>query len=124
MTKQADYVIVFVTDMTKSVPFYRDVLGLKLRFESPDWTEFETGATTIALHGKSTPRSSPPETEPRAGECHLGFNVPDIEARVAELERAGARIALRPKKREDEGIILAVVLDPDGMPITFAQSLR
>ena len=40
------YVIVFVRDMKRSVTFYRDVLHLPLRFESPEWTEFATGGTT------------------------------------------------------------------------------
>ena len=42
---QFRYVIKFVTDMNKAVKFYRDTLGLQLRFESPGWTEFATGET-------------------------------------------------------------------------------
>jgi hypothetical protein len=30
------YAIVFVTDMQRSLAFYRDVLGIPLRFESPE----------------------------------------------------------------------------------------
>lgn len=44
------YVIRFVADMTSATRFFRDDLGLTLRFESPDWTEFDTGSTTLALH--------------------------------------------------------------------------
>jgi hypothetical protein len=29
--------------MTRSVAFYRDILGLSLKFESPGWSEFQTG---------------------------------------------------------------------------------
>ena len=36
------YVIKFVADMNKAVRFYRDVLGLQLKFESPGWSEFVT----------------------------------------------------------------------------------
>ena len=36
-------VIKFVADMDKAVKFYRDVLGLKVKFESPGWSEFVTG---------------------------------------------------------------------------------
>lgn len=35
-----NYAIVFVSDMKRAVSFYRDVLGLPLRFESPGWTEY------------------------------------------------------------------------------------
>ena len=50
---QFRYVIKFVTDMNKAVKFYRDVLGLTLKFESPGWSEFVTGETTLALHPAS-----------------------------------------------------------------------
>jgi catechol 2,3-dioxygenase-like lactoylglutathione lyase family enzyme len=51
MFKQIDYTMVIVSDMARSVEFYRDKLGIPLKFESPEWTEFATGATTLALHG-------------------------------------------------------------------------
>ncbi len=41
------YVIKFVADMNRAVKFYRDVLGLPLKFESPGWSEFVTGETTL-----------------------------------------------------------------------------
>jgi len=34
------YVIKFVADMNRAVKFFRDVLGLPLKFESPGWSEF------------------------------------------------------------------------------------
>ena len=42
--------LVFVCDMKRSVSFYRDVLGLPPKFESPGWTEFATEGATLALH--------------------------------------------------------------------------
>ena len=51
MFTQIDYTMVVVSDMARSVAFYRDLLGIPLKFESPDWTEFLTGTTTLALHG-------------------------------------------------------------------------
>jgi catechol 2,3-dioxygenase-like lactoylglutathione lyase family enzyme len=51
MFKQIDYTMVIVSDMARSVEFYRDKLGIPLKSESPDWTEFLTGTTTLALHG-------------------------------------------------------------------------
>lgn len=39
---RVNYAIVFVSDMKRAVSFYRDVIGLPLRFESPGWTEFAT----------------------------------------------------------------------------------
>lgn len=50
---QLRYAIKFVADMDKAVKFYCDVLGLKVKFESPGWSEFVTGETTLALHPAS-----------------------------------------------------------------------
>jgi len=54
---QLRYVIKFVADMDKTVKFYRDVLGLQLKFESPGWSEFATGETNLALHPASEQES-------------------------------------------------------------------
>jgi lactoylglutathione lyase len=47
---QLRYAIKFVADMDKAVKFYRVVLGLGVKFESPGWSEFVTGETTLAKH--------------------------------------------------------------------------
>ena len=47
---QLRYVIKFAANMVKAVKFHRDVLGLKVKFESPGWSEFVTGETTLGLH--------------------------------------------------------------------------
>jgi catechol 2,3-dioxygenase-like lactoylglutathione lyase family enzyme len=49
------HTIIFVTDMARSVVFYRDVLGLPVRLESDKWTEFETPGCTLALHLADVP---------------------------------------------------------------------
>src|SRR6185503_2573689 len=59
MFKKPDYIMITVSDMDRSLAFYRDVLGLALRFASPEWTEFETGTTTLALHGGGRPGKGP-----------------------------------------------------------------
>jgi hypothetical protein len=46
---QLRYVIKFVANMDKTVKFHRDMLGLKVKFESPGWSEFVTGETTSRL---------------------------------------------------------------------------
>jgi lactoylglutathione lyase len=52
---RVSYAIVFVSDMSRSVSFYRDIVGLPLRFESPGWTEFATQGATLALHRSEEP---------------------------------------------------------------------
>ena len=62
---RVNYVIVFVSDMKRAVAFYRDALGLPLRFESPGWTEFATEGATLALHEGEKPRAE--ASDPRNG---------------------------------------------------------
>ncbi|MDQ3665721.1 MAG: VOC family protein [Acidobacteriota bacterium] len=59
MFKQIDYTIVIVSDMARSIEFYRDKLGIPLKFQSPDWTEFLTGTTTVCVDPDSLPVSLP-----------------------------------------------------------------
>ena len=122
MFKQIDYTMVVVSDMKRSVEFYRDKLGIPLKFESPDWTEFATGATTLALHGGGVP-GHPPAGDPSkvAGACSIGFNVDDVDKTYEELKAKGIRFVMPPTQREGEGIKLAVAIDPDGLPVSFAQ---
>ena len=53
MPPKLAYAILFVSDMDRAVTFYRDTLGLPLKFQSPGWSEFVTGKTTLALHPAS-----------------------------------------------------------------------
>jgi lactoylglutathione lyase len=117
MTKFA-YSIVFVSDMARSVAFYRDLIGLKLRMESPEWSEFETGGCTLALH-KSPGGVSPKVEEGKipAAHCHPGFNVEDIDAFAARMEQAGVAV-MQPVKREEFGARMGAWRDPDGLPVT------
>jgi lactoylglutathione lyase len=118
-----DYVMVNVADMGRSVAFYRDTLGVPLKFESPGWTEFQTGATTLALHLAAPGSEGPaPQAGPAAGTCSIGFSVADLDAVVAELSARGARFVMPPTDQPQEGIRLAVCVDPDGLPVSFAQS--
>jgi len=126
MFKQVDYVMVVVSDMPRSVAFYRDQLGLPLKFESPQWTEFQTGATTLALHGGGKPqeRKAGNPAEQYAGTCSIGFNVENIEKTFNDLKAKGVNFVMPPTEQKEEGIKLAVATDPDGLPVSFAEMLR
>ncbi|OGC77145.1 MAG: hypothetical protein A2Z27_00440 [candidate division Zixibacteria bacterium RBG_16_50_21] len=127
MFKQIDYTMVLVSDMKSSVEFYRDKLGLPLKFESPMWTEFQTGATTLALHGGGVKAGHPlhgNEKDQFAGSCSIGFNVEDLDKAYQALQGKGLKFIMPPTLQEKEGIKLAVALDPDGLPISLAQALK
>jgi predicted enzyme related to lactoylglutathione lyase len=104
MTVKLGYAIHFVADMDCAVSFYRDTLGLTLKFASPGWTEFSTGETTLALHPAS-------ERNP-AGSTHLGFVSTDIEALHREL--FGKGVAFTRPPTPEHGVKLAEFVDSEG----------
>jgi lactoylglutathione lyase len=124
MFSKVDYVMVNVSEMGRSVRFYRDTLGLALKFESPGWSEFETGGTTLALHLAPPPggKGAGP-SGPVAGSCSIGFSVKSLDATYGELQSRGARFVMPPTVQENEGIRLAVCVDPDGLAVSFAEPL-
>jgi lactoylglutathione lyase len=125
MLSKVDYIMVNVSDMSRSVKFYRDVLGLSLKFESPGWSEFQTGATTLALHltrARGGGEGGAP-AQPAVGTCTIGFSVADLDATHRELTARGAQFVVPPTEQVNEGIRLAVCTDPDGLAVSFAQPL-
>jgi lactoylglutathione lyase len=107
-----NYVIEFVADMDRAVRFYRDVLGLPLKFESPGWSEFSTGETSLGLH--------PASGKNLAGSVELGFNVPSLERFHQEMTAKGVQFSMPPTK-QDFGGTLAQFLDSEGGRCSVAE---
>jgi lactoylglutathione lyase len=114
------YAIVFVSDMKRSVTFYRDVLGLPLRFESPGWTEFATDGATLALHLAEAPaaaRENPLKVPP--GRCRPGFRVPNLDEFHARM--LAHQVPCVEEPRSQFGSRIAQYLDPDGLGISVGE---
>lgn len=120
MATRFSYSILFVGDMQRSIAFYRDLVGLKLKMESPEWTEFETEGCTLALHKASTDvegLAAPEAGRFPAGHAHTGFTVDDIEAFAAKMHECGVA-CLSEVKRQEFGGLMGVWRDPDGIPVS------
>jgi lactoylglutathione lyase len=106
--------------MARSVKFYRDALGLPLRFESPEWTEFATGSCNLALR-KAAEESAQPVAVDRipASHCHVGFTVTDLDEFHARITVQGIPCLEQPRGAEYGRV--AVYADPDGLPVEVAQ---
>jgi catechol 2,3-dioxygenase-like lactoylglutathione lyase family enzyme len=98
------YAIKYVADMDASVAFHRDVMGLELKFQSPFWSEFATGETTLALHAASDENSP--------GTVQLGFAAENLGEFYARREELGLTFTQPPT--EMHGMHIARFREIDG----------
>jgi lactoylglutathione lyase len=117
-----DYAIIFVGDMRESVAFYRDVIGLPLRFESPHWTEFATEGATLALHASDAPALPADPAKTPAGYCKPGFGVTDLDGFHQRMVDRGVRCIQPPK--DVFGTRIAQYLDPDGLALSVSENRK
>ena len=119
---RVNYAIVFVSDMKRSVSFYRDVVGLPLRFESPEWTEFATDGATLALHAHEGPGAKDDPRHVPAGRCRPGLSVPSLDEFHKKMLANDVPCIQEPA--ETFGVKLAQYLDPDGLGVSVAEERR
>ena len=98
------YAIRFVANMEQSIRFHEQQLGLRLRFRTAEWSEFETGQTTLALHLAN--KANPP------GTTQVGFRIADVDAFCQEAMRHGCMVVVQPSNVH--GMRIARLVDPDG----------
>ena len=102
LLKRVGYVIVFVHDMSSMLGFWKDRIGVRVRYSSEDWSELEMDNITLAIHRKT-------DTSPR--DTGIVFNVDNIHSVVAELRKRGVEVS-EPK---DIGVGLeSLFKDPEG----------
>jgi lactoylglutathione lyase len=120
---RVSYAIVFVSDMKQSVAFYRDIVGLPLRFESAGWSEFGTDGATLALHQEGAPRreSDSPQAL-AAGQCRPGIAVPDVDRFHERMVSMRVRCVQEPKTVF--GSRVAQYADPDGLVFSVGEDRR
>jgi lactoylglutathione lyase len=108
---QLAYLIEYVADMDRAVAFYRDLMGLPLKFMTPEWSEFATGETTFALHKAGRDK--------QAGRLEAGFTVPDIHQFYGEATARGVEF-ISPPRAEEFGT-LAAVRDSEGALVSVSR---
>src|SRR6266498_2824115 len=111
---RVNHVALPISDRRKTLPFYRDVLGLKVipsMVDNPHviWTELEDGTMVHPVQ---------PNAEGQPSTFHVAFEVADFDAAVQALEASGVEIT-RQGGRQD-GQRLLFVNDPDGNRVELA----
>lgn len=107
-----------VTDMDRSIAWYRDVLGFTLlyRLETIAWCELSTAVARVNVGLGEREQAG------GTGGATLTFGVADIEAAKAELDRHGVRQD-GPIRDIPDMVRLLTFYDPDDNALMFYQDL-
>ncbi len=94
-----------VSDLARAKPLYAALLGMQPQADSPYYVGFDTGGQHIGLVPGGGPQGM---TSPVTY-----WQVPDIEAKLAEVTAAGATVT-EPAHDVGGGRLVASFTDPDG----------
>jgi predicted enzyme related to lactoylglutathione lyase len=114
------YATVFVKDFPRALAFYRDTLGLPLRFadETYGHASFATEGALFALQ-----RVEGEQAKTFAGRhTGVGFGTKDLDSEHARLKAKGVNFTQEPK-RMPWGGYLSLFADPDGN-VLYLDQLR
>jgi catechol 2,3-dioxygenase-like lactoylglutathione lyase family enzyme len=101
-------VMLGVSDLSRSVAYYRDTLGLPVVFASDEFAFLKAGAVTLAL------RHAAPLPEAREdGRTELVFTVEDIDRAHERLQERGVAFRIAPRVVTGDQFA-ADFRDPDG----------
>ncbi len=116
-----NYSIVFVSDMNRSIEFYRDVLEIPLKYETPQWSEFATEGATLALHSSEDSVGDTMISKNLSpGTCCPGFSVEDLDGFHSRMTSYDVVCIQKPK--ENFGVRIAQYVDPDGLVFSVSES--
>jgi catechol 2,3-dioxygenase-like lactoylglutathione lyase family enzyme len=114
---------VLTTNRAKALPFYRDVLGLRLMGE-------DNHAATFDLGNRTPLRLTDVEGHRASGHTVVGWHVQDIRAAMAELRGKGVEFQIYDGFGQDAdgvwaspdgGAKIAWFNDPDGNGLSLTQ---
>jgi predicted enzyme related to lactoylglutathione lyase len=106
------------SDLNNLLPFYRDLLGLKVRLETPEFVVFgDAGSAAFCLGTHSEVKGKNPDPARHMS----GFEVSDIQADVKRLKDAGVEIVEEPTRQGESDFWIATCKDPEGNYVQLFQ---
>ncbi len=117
--KKVGNVILAVKDIDKSIQFYHEIIGLRIKNQRKSWVDLGTSGALLSLHPASL-------TAQHIGSSiengiTIGFLVGDLKSAIDELKAKGIKIH-RDIVEKDAGKN-AVILDPDDYLISLFEPI-
>ena len=110
MIRRLGTVMLAVSDLPRSVEFYRDVLGLEVEQHSDSWAQADAGGTSIGMHVSDN--VNPDQS------IVLIFDVDDVDDTLNAVRRRG----LDAGEPDDQPYgRIATLTDPDGYTFQILQ---
>ncbi len=125
MVTGLSHVFLLVSDLARSVQFYRQLLERAPASEDARHARFDLGPVSLTIHEDLAPAEVSawkvdPAPESRGWGVYLTFPTDDLEATYGKLTRIGAEILTTPCTTP-WGTRMFLVKDPDGYLLEFSQ---
>lgn len=143
MIKDVRHIGIVVSDMEKSLKFYRDLLGLKIKSLVNEEGEFldnmlahenvknkvaklvtEQGNTLVELIDSRSYGNKKDRDFFTIGASHFAFTVDDLEKTYDYLVKNGVKFTAPPQQTPDGFAKVTFCEDPDGTPIELVQVIN
>lgn len=145
MVKAVRHCGIVVSDMERSLRFYRDLLGLKVVRTMDESGKYiddmlslqnvrvttvkisaDSGPTLVELlEFKSPPRQPRGDNDPCSiGLSHIAFTVDNLDAVYHRLSRAGVRFNAPPQLSPDGYVKVTFCQDPDGTLVELVEVVK
>lgn len=120
-----DYVILVVSDLSRSVTFYQDVMGMPLKHRAAEYAQFSIENIRFGLYTQEAMAATLGKKLPAltGGSCEIGFKVDNVDDAYKQLTERGAKPITPPTTRR-WGQRSAYIADPDDHLIELAQQLH
>lgn len=123
LIKKIDPILLWVSDFSGCLSFYRKALGMSLRKQIGEFAELDAGGVTLSLHGTS--EGDGPKTRTQDAPVALHFVAKDMDTLQASLEAWGGHFVEGPEEKDYNGykVLEATFRDPDGNEMEVIQEL-
>lgn len=134
---------IVISDLEKSLHFYRDILGLKIKREMMEEGKFidtilnlqnvrvktikmlaDDGNLVELLWYESHPRETNKKEIYNIGASHVAFTVNDLDYEYERLKGEGIKFTCPPQLSPDGKAKVTFCYDPDGTPIELVEEIN